>query len=127
MRETEAFTENNRSCATLTTTPPTRIATMQQNNSDKFRKLCYNISLHQDLIIILYSIIHKLMPVPVSNGTFTFSLLIPTKVHKTKVLPSSNQKYFSVIRNLTQQITDIDTFSCLIFCFPTSQIYIPSC
>jgi hypothetical protein len=87
MRETEAFTENNRSCATLTTTPPKRIATMQQNNSDKFCKLCYNISLHQDLIIILHSMAHKLMPVPVSNGTFTFSLLIPTKVHKTKVLP----------------------------------------
>jgi hypothetical protein len=64
-----------------------------------------------------------LMPVPVSNVTFTFSLLIPTTVHK--MLPSANQKYFSLMQKLIQQITATDTFSSLIFGFPTSQIYIP--
>lgn len=43
MRETKAFTENNHSRATLTTTQPIRIAMIKQNNSDKFCKLCYNI------------------------------------------------------------------------------------
>jgi len=43
MRETKAFTENNRSCGTLTTAWPTRIVMIKQNNSDKFCKLCYNI------------------------------------------------------------------------------------
>jgi hypothetical protein len=57
-----------------------------------------------------------LMPVPVSNVTFTFSLLIPTKVHKIKVLPSSNQKYFSLMQNLTQQITAIDTIFLFYLC-----------
>jgi hypothetical protein len=127
LRETEAFTENNHSCTTLTTTPPIQIAMMQQNNSDKFCKLCYNISLHQGLILILHCMSHTLMPVPVLNVTFTFFLLIPTKVHKTKVLPSLNQKYFSVMQNLTPQITATNTFSCLIFCFTASQISIPSC
>jgi len=70
---------------------------------------------------------NTLMPVLVANITFTSSLLIPTKVHMIKVLPSANQKYFSLMQNLTQQITATDTFSCLTFCFPTSQIYIPPC
>jgi hypothetical protein len=82
MRETEALRENNSPRATLTTTQPTHIAVIKQNNKRKFCKLFDNIPQHQSLILILHHMAEKLITVPVSNVTFTFSLDIPIKFHK---------------------------------------------